>query len=76
MRISPLAILNQTTTISMHIPSLVKIHRNKNIDGWQTDSHMNVQRETITPCHRSVAGYEKNYNLGYILIKLCDKIVF
>ena len=62
--ICPLAIPNQIFTISMHIPSLVKIHwcllklssRNeKRTDGLTDDQH-----ETIIPCHYCVAGYNND----------------
>ena len=58
-KICPLAIPNQISTISTHIPSLVKSHwiysrssRNKNTDGWQMDQH-----EIIMSHHYRVAGY-------------------
>ena len=67
--ICPLAIPNQISTISMHIPSLVKIHwcllklssgNGKRIDGCKTDGrtdrHTDVQRETIIPLHYRVGG--------------------
>ena len=51
--------------MSMHIPSMAKIHWNllklssgkKNTDGRQTDAHTDDQRETIIPRHYRVAGY-------------------
>ena len=63
-KICPLAIPNQIFTISMHIPSLVKIHwyllkllsvnKNKTYV-WQMDRqmdrHMDGQHETIVSCH-------------------------
>ena len=73
--ICPFTIPNQISIISMHIPSLVKIHwcllmllsRNKKTDGWtynwRMDRHMDAQRETIIPRHYCVAGYKKNYNI-------------
>ena len=58
-KICPLAIPNQISTISKHIPSLVKSlwiysrsSRNKNTDGWQMDQH-----EIIMSHHYRVAGY-------------------
>ena len=50
--ICPLAIPNQISTISMHIPSLVKIHwhllkllfRNENTDVWQADNSVKKWR--------------------------------
>ena len=70
--ICPLAIPNQISTVSIHIPTLVKIHwclqviiRKRKMDGCttdgRTDRHTDVQRETIIPCHYSVVGYKK-YN--------------
>ena len=68
--ICPLAIPNQISTMSMHIPSLVKIHwcllklssGTEKTDGWTTDGwtdrHKDVQHETIIPRHYRVAGYE------------------
>ena len=62
--ICPLAIPNQISTISIHIPSLVKIHcllksssgNEKRTDRW---TH-GWQRETIISRHFCVAGYKKN----------------
>ena len=62
--ICPLAIPNQISTISMHIPSLVKIHwcllmlssgNEKRTDGFTDD-----RRETIIPRHYCVAGYKND----------------
>ena len=64
--ICPLAIANQISKISMHIPSLVKIHwcllklssgNEKRTDG-QTDGLTDDQRETIIPRHYCEAGYK------------------
>ena len=60
------AIQNQIT-ISMHIPSLVKIHWcllklsswNKKWTDGQMDGLTDDQRETIIPSHYCVAGYKK-----------------
>ena len=73
-QICPLAIPNQISTISMHIPSLVKIHwcllkssgNEKRTDGHttdgrtdlRTDKHTDVQRDTIIPHNYCVAGYK------------------
>ena len=56
--ICPLAIPNQTSTISMHIhvPSFVKIHwhllkllsKNKNMDGWMCNSQKEAQTDRHT----------------------------
>ena len=69
--ICPLA--NQISTISIHIPSLVKIHwcllsnhpkTKKQTDrltssDWQMDRHTDILSETIIPRHCRVAGYKK-----------------
>ena len=71
--ICPLAIPNQISTISMHIPSLDKIHwcllklsSGNEMDGWtdgrttdgRTDGRTtDVQRETIIPRHYYVVWY-------------------
>ena len=68
--ICPLAIPNQISTISMRIPSLVKIHSclliirktKKRKDGWtygQMGGLTDDQCETIIPRHYYVAGYKK-----------------
>ena len=63
--ICPLAIPNQISTTSLHVPSLVKIHwcllKFSSGNEKRTDGHMDDQRETIIPCHYCVAGY-KNGN--------------
>ena len=67
--IRPLAIPNQISTISMHIPILVKIHwcllsyhpetkYGRTYDG-RTDRQTDVQRETIIPRHYRVAEYNQ-----------------
>ena len=76
--ICPLAIPNQISTISMHIPSLVKIHwcllklssgNEKRTDRRTTDGLTDIltdhQRETIIPCHYCVAGYKKEFQDGH-----------
>ena len=70
--IRPLAIPNQISTISMHIPSLVKIHwcllklsSGNEMDGRtdvrRTDGLTDDQRETMIPRHYCVAGYKKQW---------------
>ena len=69
----PLTIPDQNSTISMHIPSLVKIYwclliiwqiiiRKRNTDrrtyDWRTYRQTDVQRETIIPRHYRIAGYK------------------
>ena len=62
------------STLSMHIPSLVKIHwcllklssgNEKRMDGRRKDRHMDVQRDTIIPHHYCVAGYKKKKYLSH-----------
>ena len=60
--ICPVAIPNQISTKSMHIPSLEKIHwcllKLSSGNEIHTDGHTDVQRETIIPRHYCVAGYK------------------
>ena len=61
--ICPLAIPNQISTISMHLPSLKKMHwsllKLSSGNEKRTDGQTDNQRETIIPRHYCVAGYNK-----------------
>ena len=75
--ICPLAIPNQISTMSMHIPSLVKIHwcslklssgneiqTDRRTYDWRTDT--GVQRETIISRHYRVAWYKNYLNVYWV----------
>ena len=80
--ICPLTIPNQIFTISMHTPSLMKIHwhlhkltsGNENTDGCTTDGrpdgHTDSQRDTIIPRHYRVAGYKNGVRFFVLFFNL------
>ena len=72
--ICPLAIQNQTSTISMQVSSLVKMHwyllliirkwKYRQMDCWLTYNRWTDGRPTLNPCHYRVVGYKKKYRNG------------